>query len=117
MIVDGNVLANVAWMMLQDLLPQVLAVDVHVDLGGTYLLVSEHLLDDAQVGPSLEQMGGETMSEGVWRDGGADAYGRAEHLDDMENGDARECCAATMADEDGVFVARAYVDLLAVDEP
>ena len=42
-------------------------VDVGVDFGGDYALVSEHLLDGPQVGSVLDQMCGEGVAEGVGR--------------------------------------------------
>ena len=46
---------------------------VRVDLGGGEIGVAEHLLDGAQVGASLEQVGGERVPEGV----GGDVVGQA----------------------------------------
>ena len=40
-------------------------VDVGVDLGGEDALVTEHLLYGAEVGPVLDEMGGERVAEGV----------------------------------------------------
>ena len=50
-------------MMCQDFLLPFAAVHVGVDLGGGYVLVAEHLLDDPQVGSMLDQMRGERMPE------------------------------------------------------
>ena len=47
---------------------EVLAVDVGVDLGGGEVGVAEHLLDRAEVGAALEQVGGEAVAERVRRD-------------------------------------------------
>src|SRR5262245_50313129 len=41
---------------------------MRVDLGRGEALVAEQLLDDAEIGPTLEQVGRERMAEGVWRD-------------------------------------------------
>jgi hypothetical protein len=41
-------------------------VKVHVYLGGSQVFMSKHILDCAKVGSALEQVGGKTVSEGVW---------------------------------------------------
>ena len=42
--------------------------DVGVYLGRGQTLVTQQFLDDAQIGPTVEQVGGETVAEGVGRD-------------------------------------------------
>ena len=41
---------------------------MRVDLGGANRAVAEHLLDCAEIGPTIEKMGGEGMAEGVRTD-------------------------------------------------
>lgn len=43
-------------------------VEVDINLGGGYRFVTEHLLDGAEIGSALEQMGCEGVTEGVGRD-------------------------------------------------
>ena len=49
----------VAGVVREDFVAQGAGVQVQVELGGGDALVAEHLLDGAQVGSDLEQMGGE----------------------------------------------------------
>ena len=49
----------VAGVVREDFVAQGAGVQVQVELGGGDALVAEHLLDGAQVGAALEQMGGE----------------------------------------------------------
>ena len=49
----------VAGVVGEDFVAQAGAVDVDVDFGGGDALVAQHLLDGAQVGSALEQVGGE----------------------------------------------------------
>jgi hypothetical protein len=45
--------------------PQTVIVDVCIDLGGFDIGVAEHLLKRPQVGSAGEQVGGETVPQGV----------------------------------------------------
>ena len=45
--------------------PEVFLVNVGIYLGGCHVGVSEHFLDASEVGAALEEMGAETVSEGV----------------------------------------------------
>lgn len=54
--------------MLEDFLSEVALVDVHVYLCSADVLVSEHGLDGSQISPSLQELRGETVAEGVWAD-------------------------------------------------
>ena len=51
-----------------DQVVQALAADVRIDLRGTDVGVTQHLLYCSQVRTSLQQMGGERMSEHVGRE-------------------------------------------------
>ena len=65
-------------------------VDVGVDLGGEDGLVAEHFLDDPQVRPAFDEVGGEGVAEGVRGDLLVDARGHRLVLDDVEDVDAAE---------------------------
>lgn len=60
----------VPWVVFDDFLPQQIAVDVGINLGGADAFVSQHTLDGTQVGTAFEQMGGERVAESM----GADAF-------------------------------------------
>ncbi len=60
-----GLIAHVAGMMRENLLPQTRAVDMEVDFGCGYGFVAEHLLYGAQVGAPFEQMGGEAVTQRV----------------------------------------------------
>lgn len=55
------------WMMGLHRVPQPLVQDVRVYLRGGDVGVTEHLLNAAQIGPVREQVGGEGVSQHVWR--------------------------------------------------
>ena len=65
----SQVSADVPGMVFEDGFAQHAAVDVRIDFGRPDGLVAEHQLDGAEVGPTLEQMGGEGMAERVRADG------------------------------------------------
>ena len=48
-------------------LPEVVSIHVGVDLGGGDVGVTEKLLDSSKVRPSLQEMGGKAVTEGVGR--------------------------------------------------
>ena len=108
---------DIAGVVIEDFLAEVVAVDVEVDLGGGDALVAEHLLDGTQVRAAFEEMGGEAVAEGVGGDGGADACGATELLDDVEDGDAGEGRTAADAQEDIILGAGLDGDACAVVEP
>src|SRR5580704_11410450 len=62
-----TVYTSAAWMKLPVDAPQVLAIDVGVDLRGRDVRVPQHVLHRTQVGAALEQMRRERMAERVWR--------------------------------------------------
>ena len=55
--------------------------DVGVDLGRRQVLVAEQLLDDAQVGAAVEQMGRERVAEGMRRDAQRQPGARAQAIE------------------------------------
>ena len=65
-------------------------VDVGVDLGGEDGLVAEHFLDDPQVRPAFDEVGGERVAEGVRGDLLVDARSHRLVLHDVEDVDAAE---------------------------
>ena len=74
----------------QDFLLPCAAVHVGVDLGGRYVLMSEHFLYNPQIGSMLDQVGGERMSEGVRRNVLEDARCKGVFLYDLEQGDSAD---------------------------
>ena len=68
--------------MLQNLLPQVALVDVHIDFGCADVFVAEHGLDGSQVGPSLQELRGKTVAEIV---AGRDGKKMAEEAKETED--------------------------------
>jgi hypothetical protein len=65
---------------------EVAAADVGVDLGGLRAGVAEELLDVAEVGAGLEEVGGEAVAEGVGTGVGGDAGFAAGGGDDVLGG-------------------------------
>ena len=112
-------------MVLEDFVAQAGTVDVDVDLGRGDALVAQHLLDGAQVGTALEQVGGETVAQGVGTDDLAHSGQFTQLLDDMENHLARQHCAAAVQEQDvlaaplgnlmGTRLLQVQVDLLDSD--
>ena len=87
-------------MVLDNGVSQVLNIEVGVDFGGCEVFVSEQLLDNAQVGAILQQMGGKGVAECVRRDIFCDTCGCAEALDDSEDHGACELPAVTIEESD-----------------
>lgn len=53
-----SVVLHVAWVVLENLVAELRTVDVHIDFGCGDALVPQHLLNGAQIGSTLKQMGG-----------------------------------------------------------
>lgn len=92
--------------MLYDLGAQAVSVDVGVYLGGAYVLVAQHALDDTQVGPALEQVRSEGVAQGVGADGLLDACLLGQLLDDVKHRDARHLLLEVGTHEEVVLIAR-----------
>lgn len=60
-------------------------VDVGIDLGGEDGLVAEHLLDNAEIGAVLNEVGGKGVAESVWRDFLGDAGNEGLLLNQIEH--------------------------------
>ena len=76
--------------------------DVGVDLGGREVGVAEHLLDAAQVGAALEQVGGEGVAEQMWVDAlGLEPGDLGQPAQDQEGAGAGERAAARVQEELG----------------
>src|SRR5206468_6814116 len=75
---------------------EVVPIDVGVELRRGEVGVAEHFLHGAQVGPALEQMGGERMAERVRRDALAQSRTARIDLDDAPGPDARQRRAASI---------------------
>lgn len=65
---DDSLLPIITRMVLQNLLAQELPVDMRVDFGSSNVLVSQHLLDGAQVCSALQKVCGKGMAESVRTD-------------------------------------------------
>ena len=91
-------------MILKDFIPQAGAVDMDIYLGSGDALVTQHLLDGAQVSPSLEQVGRKTMAQGVRADHFSDSGELAQLLYNVKNHLAREHCPPAVEEQD-VFTA------------
>src|SRR5689334_15251930 len=49
-------------------IPQVLSVEVSIDLCSGNAFMPQHLLDGSQVGAAFYQVGGKRMTKSMWRD-------------------------------------------------
>lgn len=92
-------------------------VHVHVDFGGRYFLVTQHCLDGAQIGTSLQQVGGKAVAEGVRADVLLYACSLSIVLDEDKEADATQMLTTFRRDEDVVLLARLCLDFLTHDEP
>lgn len=109
------VVAEFAWMMLEDFVAKASGVGMEVDFRCADLLVTQHGLDGTEVGSAFEECGGEAVSEGVRADVLMDAGLFDEEFDEMEDRDARHFLAKA-AEEDIVLVTRTDVYVAAVVE-
>ena len=75
-------------------------IEVGVDLGGEDGFVAEHFLDDAEVRPAFDEVGGEGVAEGVGGDFFVDARGHRLVLDDAEDVHAAEGTAVPVQEQD-----------------
>lgn len=64
-------------------------VDVRVELGGGDVRVAKEFLHDTEVGPAVEEVGGEGVAEGVRMDV-VEAGAGGEAFDDLPDGDTVE---------------------------
>lgn len=96
-LVVGGIVAGV---VLEDFVAQAGSVDMNIDFGSGNALVAQHLLDGSQVGAALEQVGGETVAQGVGTDDLAHSCQFAQLFDDVENHLAREHGSASVQEED-----------------
>lgn len=87
-------------MMRQYLAAQHRAVDMQVYLGRGYALMTEHLLDGAQVGSPLEQMGRKGVTQRVGRDVAAYAGSHRQVSDYVVYHEARQLPSAAVEKED-----------------
>src|SRR4029077_15662791 len=70
--------------------PQIVAVDPRIELGRAQVGVAEHLLYGPQVGPALQEVGGESMTEGGRAHALGDPGGLRGALDDPPHSPARK---------------------------
>src|SRR5580692_10263930 len=99
-------------------LPQELAVQVGIDLGGGNAFMAQHFLYGAEVGATFHEMGGEGMTEGV----GGNVLGNAGLPDkvfqEQEDHDPGEPAAAAIEKEDILMAGLdryMYADILHID--
>src|ERR1043166_10044963 len=78
---------------------QATAAHVSINFGGADAGVAEQFLDNAQIGPMLEQMGRETMAQHVRGHVPADPGGAHAPLDSPPKCNAGEC-RASLREED-----------------
>ena len=74
---------------------------MRIDFSGAHAGVSEHLLYSKEIGTAFEEMGGETMPEGMGTDGFVDAILLGEFFHDEEDHLACQTCASAV-EKDGV---------------
>ena len=104
-------------MMLQNFLPEMALVDMHVDFGGTDVLVSQHSLYGTQVCTTLQELCRKAMAEGVRANVLANACLLGIILDIDKERDAAQVLSSTQRDKDIVFLARLDGNALPFDEP
>lgn len=75
----------IPWVKAQNLIPEVGFVHVGVNFCGLNAFMTEHLLDDPQVGSTFQQMRGEGMTKSMRTDGLGDAGQPSQILDDSEH--------------------------------
>lgn len=87
-------------------LDEVFLVEVGVDLGGGDVGVAEEFLDDAEVGPAFEEVGGEGVAEEVRIDFVGEAGARGAVFDDLAHAVGGEGAAANGEEDVGGGFAR-----------
>jgi hypothetical protein len=75
-------------------IPQIIPVEMRIDLRGGDAFVAEHFLYGAEVGAAFHEMGGEGVAEGVWRDAFGDARFLCQVFDDIEDHDPAQAFAS-----------------------
>ena len=108
--------ALVTRVVLEDFLTQRGGIDVCIDFGGANVLVTQHRLDDTQVGAALEQGGGEGVTQRVRRNGFLDACSLSLTFHHNKNHRACEVGTATV-EEHIVFLSRLNSHEVAIVEP
>ena len=101
--------------MSQNFLPQELPVEVGVYLGGRDTFVPQHLLDGPQVGPSLEQVGGKGMTQGMGAHFLADIALFAGPFHDIKHHDPGHF-GAPPVQEENIFTASLDIQFLPVGQ-
>ena len=81
-------ITDIPWMMAYDFIAQHASVDMGINLCSGDGFMSQHGLDSSQVSPSLQQMGGKRVAEGVWTDGFLDASLLCQFFDKVKHHDA-----------------------------
>jgi len=65
--------------------PEIVAIEVRVDLCGRDTFVTQHFLHSAKIGATIHQVSGKRMSEAMWRDSFFYAGALAKILDNMKH--------------------------------
>ena len=107
---------GVSRVMQEYLLAQSCGVDVRIDFSGANTFVSQHHLNGAEVGPTLEQFGGERVTKGVRRNGFLDAGRLGLAFQQDENHGAGEM-SATAIEKHIVLFTGFYLHQIAVEKP
>ena len=96
-------LTEISGMICKYVRPESGGVEMYIDLRRSYRLMPEHLLYGTQIGPTLEEMGGEAVTECVGRYGAfhAGLYGEVAY--DIKYHDAGEMTATAVQEHEGFF--------------
>ena len=90
---------------------------MHVDFCGANVFVAEHGLYGAEVGASLQQMGGKTVAEGVGTDVFGDTGPLCVFLDEDKEAEAAQMAASGGGDEDVVLFSGNHFQSLSHSKP
>ena len=82
--------------------------DVGVAIGGGDIYVTEHFLDDSEIGAVVEEVGGKRVAEGVWGDGFGDCGFGDVIFDHFPHGDSVDSFASA-GDKEGGLLWGAHV--------
>ena len=109
--------SDVPWVVFKNFITESRHVDMCIDNGGGYTLMTKHCLDGPEVGTALKEGCGEGVAEGVRRDGLLYAGIAGVLLHHNQNHRSGEMMAAAVQ-EDIVLLAGLYVlHGVTVDEP
>ena len=90
-------------MVIKDFFTQSCRVDMRINLGGSDALMAQHGLNGSQISTTLEQRSGETMAQGVGRNGLLYTRFFCLSLDHDENHGASEVMTTTVQEHKILF--------------